>query len=654
MATVYKVFDTRLERNVAIKLIRKDAFPPAQLGQILQRFYREAKALARLSHPNIIKIHDFGEFEGAPYFVMEYLAGGTLKERMGKPFPWQEATRLLIPVAHALSRAHQQGILHRDVKPSNIMLTATGDPILTDFGIAKMLESEETRGLTLSGVGIGTPEYMAPEQGKGEKVDARADIYSLGIVFFELVTGCKPYTAITPMAIILKHINDPLPLPGQFVPALPVNVEHVILKALAKDPENRYPDMGAFAAALENLLVNPGEITISREDTGKTLIAGTPSQDIVTPVVPLTKPKRWWRWAVGIGGLVLVAGIIIALKILNKKDEDTKALQPAAIAISINTPVPITSFTATLTDTPQLTSTPIQPEPETVSPVDNMKLVFIPEGNSLIGVTQADLDVLFAMCPTCERKQYTDAPQHSVYLDSFRIDQTEVTMNQFSLFIKATKYITDAEKYGLGRVFDPSINDFHRLNSVNWQQPQGKQISLAQFGNYPVVQVSWNDASAYCSWAGRRLPSEAEWEKAARGMEGFLFPWGNEQPNSQLVNYNQTNGGPLPVGSYPEGVSPYGAMDMAGNVYEWVNDRYSADYYNVMPNKNPSGPTSGEERVYKGGSWAALEKGGHMIIRGSDWVIKGELTYLSSSFRMSGVTLYSNDLLGFRCASSAQ
>ncbi|MGB9724679.1 MAG: serine/threonine-protein kinase, partial [Chloroflexia bacterium] len=224
MATVYKAYDTRLEREVALKVIRRGAFPPEQLERILRRFEREAKALARLTHPNIVGLIDYGEYEGSPYLVMEYLPGGTLKKlleaRAGRPLPWEEAVRLLLPIARALHFAHRQGFIHRDVKPSNILITESGEPMLSDFGIAKLLETEETT-LTGTGVGVGTPEYMAPEQGLGRKVDARADVYALGVVLYELVTGRKPYTADTPMAVVFKHLSDPLPRPRAYVPELP-------------------------------------------------------------------------------------------------------------------------------------------------------------------------------------------------------------------------------------------------------------------------------------------------------------------------------------------------------------------------------------------------------------------------------------------------
>ncbi len=254
MAGVYKAYDTRLEREVAIKFLRTELFGEAVLEQLYKRFEREAKALARLSHFHIVKIHDFGEYENTPYLVMEYVPGGTLKSRMGKPIPWRDAFEVLLPVARAVEYAHQHGVLHRDIKPSNILIAEDGEPLLSDFGIAKILETGESQAITTTGVGIGTPEYMAPEQGLAKGVDARTDVYSLGVVLYEMLTGRKPYTADTPTAILIKQAHDPLPNPMDYVPDLPFDVVKVLLKALAKQPEFRYASMADMVNAMEGLL----------------------------------------------------------------------------------------------------------------------------------------------------------------------------------------------------------------------------------------------------------------------------------------------------------------------------------------------------------------------------------------------------------------
>ena len=248
MAKVYNAFDSRAERNVAIKVI----LPSRRSSQLfLQQFETEAKALANLTHTNIVKVFNYGIEDGQPYLVMDFIPGGTLKEAMSRPIPWQTAAAILAPIARALDYVHQQQIVHRDVKPSNILLYEDFRPMLSDFGIVKLLEAKEEAANSAIGVGVGTPEYMSPEQGMGKDVDFRADIYSLGLVFYEMVTGQKPFTADTPMAAILRHITDDLTLPSQIDRGIPKFVEDAMLRAVQKNPEDRYPSMESFAEVLE-------------------------------------------------------------------------------------------------------------------------------------------------------------------------------------------------------------------------------------------------------------------------------------------------------------------------------------------------------------------------------------------------------------------
>jgi serine/threonine protein kinase len=253
MAVVYLARDPLLERVVAMKFIRMEAVSQVFASKMIRRFEQESRLLAKLSHPNIVSVIDSGKFEDIPYLVMEYIPGGTIQPEMGSHMPYRQAARLLLPIAEALQYAHEEGIIHRDVKPSNILLTKSGQPMLSDFGIAKIIAGEHAVALTATSAGIGTPEYMSPEQGLGHAVDPRADLYSLGVVFYELVTGRKPFEGKTPMEVIIKHIHEPLPSPSSFVKDLPEEVAAVLRKALAKNPDDRYPDMKAFAVALEKL-----------------------------------------------------------------------------------------------------------------------------------------------------------------------------------------------------------------------------------------------------------------------------------------------------------------------------------------------------------------------------------------------------------------
>lgn len=294
MAIVYKAYDTRLERDVAVKVIRTEKLTLETMGRTLKRFEREAKALAKLTHPNIVAITDYGEHDEKPYLVMPYLPGGTLKQRLGKSIPWEDSVRLLIPIARALHYAHQQGIIHRDVKPSNILITQSGEPMLTDFGVAKIiLADEETSDLTSTGMGVGTPEYMSPEQFQGQGVDARTDIYSLGVVLYEMVTGRKPYQADTPAGVLIKQATEPLPRPKRFIRDLPDPMEKILIKALAKNKEERFGNMADLISAFGKtnhldmvLLEKKPALDDTKPDENKTFLQTTSTTDEFRTVTP--------------------------------------------------------------------------------------------------------------------------------------------------------------------------------------------------------------------------------------------------------------------------------------------------------------------------------------------------------------------------------
>jgi serine/threonine protein kinase len=379
MATVFKAYDTRLERDVAVKVIRKLVFSPDELEKMLKRFDREAKSLAKLSHPNIVGVMDYGEYEGSPYLVMEYLPGGTLKQRLVEPIPWREAARLLLPIAHALEYAHQQKIVHRDIKPANILLTQTGEPMLSDFGIAKILESQESFSLTGTGVGIGTPEYMAPEQGLGEEVDHRADIYALGTVFYEMVTGRTPFHADTPLAVLLKKATEPLPRPGIYMADLPQGVEQVIIKALAKDPQDRYQDMAAFAKALEALSGT------STPDTGR--VIERPGGNAIPAALPVKRRSfPAWLWIGGAAGCVVLLAIGVLSLLLTQVNKPLWKITPSSPTTTVHpSPIVISSPTTFPTDLP-VTQVPTSPAPSvsprrtTPSEYDTLQSIWIVSG----------------------------------------------------------------------------------------------------------------------------------------------------------------------------------------------------------------------------------------------------------------------------------
>ncbi len=237
MATVYKAYDPRFEREVAVKVL------PSELlhadPQFRLRFEREAKIIAQLEHSAIVPVYDVGEADGQPYFVMRYMNGGSLSDRIkAGNLTIEDAVRILGTIAPGLDEAHSNGIVHRDIKPSNILFDKRGNPYISDFGIAKLSQAQSGN-VTGSAI-IGTPAYMAPEQAQGIEVDGRADIYALGIILFEILTGKQPYEADTPMAVAIKHITDPVPHIRQTNPKLPEALDTIIQTAMAKDKTQRF------------------------------------------------------------------------------------------------------------------------------------------------------------------------------------------------------------------------------------------------------------------------------------------------------------------------------------------------------------------------------------------------------------------------------
>ena len=250
MARVYRAYQSSMDRFVAIKVIQKSiAADPASL----ERFVREARLIARLEHPHILPVYDFNGQHEPPYIVMRYLPSGTLKDITSKAqLPAGEVIHVLRQSAAALDYAHRQGVIHRDIKPSNILIDSDGNAFLTDFGIARMIESSQ--GLTDTGIAVGTPGYMAPEQGMGLDIDGRSDTYGLAVIAFEVLTGYSPYSAETPMALMVRHISEPIPSILAFNPNLPTAVEEVMTKGLAKQPEDRYNTAMDFVSALNKAL----------------------------------------------------------------------------------------------------------------------------------------------------------------------------------------------------------------------------------------------------------------------------------------------------------------------------------------------------------------------------------------------------------------
>lgn len=312
MAEVYKAYHAALDRYVAIKILHPFL---GEDPEFKGRFEREARNVARLQHPNIIHVYDF-EFEPQRdlyYMVMEYIDGLTLRDRLagmggnGDPLPVKEAVQIVTPLASAIAYAHSRGMVHRDIKPANIMIDTDERVVLTDFGIARMVSGPN---VTASGSMVGTPAYMSPEQGLGQAGDHRSDIYSLGVVLYQLVTGTTPFDADTPIGIVLRHVNDPLPSPTSLNPDIPDFLEGILFKSLAKDPEQRYQD----ARALEqDLLAYQRHLTHEGTETDAVSLPERPGFAEPPTAHPGDRQRGCLLWIVLlIAALVVTAGGVYA------------------------------------------------------------------------------------------------------------------------------------------------------------------------------------------------------------------------------------------------------------------------------------------------------------------------------------------------------
>src|SRR5919109_298449 len=323
MSTVYLARDDTLERWVAVKVMHREiSDQPDQL----ERFRREARAVAQLSHPNVVAVIDAGEDGGYPYIVFEYVDGETLKQRIDRVgrLPVDEAVAYAIEVGRGLAAAHARRLVHRDVKPQNVLIDSDGRAKVTDFGIARSLESD---GLTKTGRVLGTTDYVSPEQAMGQEVDARTDIYSLGVLLYEMLTGEVPFRADTVVGVAMKHVNEQMPDVQRSRPEVSSALAAVIERATAKDPKKRYPDMASFLADLEGAL----EVEVARAGTSHG--EATSVLDAVRPRRLLT-PRRMSAAGVALVLAATVAALLIAA-LTGKEAEHGGAAAPSGAQIEL-------------------------------------------------------------------------------------------------------------------------------------------------------------------------------------------------------------------------------------------------------------------------------------------------------------------------------
>ncbi|MBI2000831.1 MAG: SUMF1/EgtB/PvdO family nonheme iron enzyme [candidate division NC10 bacterium] len=584
MGVVYRARDPRIDRLVAIKVIAPvEGLDPAQIQQRRERFQREARAAGRLAHPNIVTVHDVGEEAGRAFLVMELIEGQTLAEvlRTRRPLPLDEVLAVGEQAAQALDYAHRHAIVHRDIKPANILLTRDGVAKVTDFGIARITGTETTQ----TGQTLGTPSYMSPEQIAGLPLDGRSDIFSLGAVLYELLSGEKAFPGETLGTIIYRIVHEePIPL-RRLNPAFPAGLDVCLKRALAKDPARRY----AQAADLARDLREAASGTLRPADAPGATTVKMPAHPRPRP--PERRRGPQWPWLAG--GGVAVAALVFALALWMRPPQRSPAPHPPS---GYPAPPPSQAAEEEAAKAKAAAEDARRPSAGTIQRrgKDNAEMVSIPAGTFTLGDTHGDGEA-------------DERPAHRVALQAFWMDRTEVTNGQFAQF---ARFARDA---GIGR-------------GGEWKMEPGK-------GQHPVVRVPWRVAVAYCRWADKRLPTEAEWEYAARGPDARKYPWGNTWEDSRArFSGNSAGQATAPVGSHPSGASPFGAQDMAGNVWEWVSSLYKAYPYVVTDGRENS--TAPGRHVVRGGSWFL-----------NPWDLR-------SSRREFGEPGYRSAYIGFRCAQS--
>ena len=589
MGELYRGKHTRLAREVIIKTIRTEEFSPRQIEHLRVRLEREAYVQSQLDNSHIVRVYDFIATDDTTCMVMEFVPGRDLRKMIQQetgPIPEARAVKLFKQVLEAIDYAHSfayadqtgdkhQGIIHRDLKPANILVTPDDQVKVTDFGIVKV---RGVKGGTQMGFNPGTPEYMSPEQARGREIDQRSDIYSLGIVFYEMLTGRVPFeddgNATSDYEVRRGHIELPVPLPSVIYPGIPVELEKIVLKALEKNPDDRFQTAADFLRAVEEYERTGSSASTS---TLRKAPSGGPRQTVIQPhrAAPVQTPA-----AVGTVGAPVTATQSPNVVTINNaplnvapntsypgpgtgvmgEGAPAKSKMPIIIGVALVILIVagIGGYKLMTGTKPTTDSGPTGGGP--TGPTNIAGMVLIPGGTFNMG-----------------RNGGTpyEGPAHEVTIKPFYIDKTEVTNEQYAECVRQRHCAL------------PS-------HWVNGTYPVGE-------ATFPVVKISWFDAKTYAEFKGKRLPTEEEWEFAARGKENYLYPYGNEW-QKQFSNAKEDNfGKPRGVGSYPDGASPWGVLDMAGNVAEWT-----ATDYKPYPGSTAK-PADGT-KVVRGGAFNAPAK----------------------------------------------
>lgn len=549
MGLVYQARHVELDTQVAIKILNANF---VEDNEAIERFKREARTVAKLEHPNIVKVFDYGVEDAVCYLVMEYLVGESLRTRLktsGK-MPFSDVVDFIRDIANVLDFVHTKGIIHRDLKPDNIFFHKDEKHEtlkLLDFGIAKLSNiTRSGESLTLTGSIFGTPQYMSPEQCEGKVLDARSDIYALGIILYEMFSGRRPFEADNALSFMYAQVHTkPFEL-SELVPELPLFVSQTVMQMLVKDKENRIKSASELAERFSNsdLLEDYSQpqtlkidVTTSKVDTNEKTLLQLKSETIKNKAI---SRKATFNNKIRDNYLYLFVAFLVLpiLAITIAKFPFTNANNLAVNKV-VETPK-ITTPEKNINDK-------ILQLPEALQ----NKFVFIEAGEFTIG---RDLTECIKV-PNCEIS-LDEVPAHKVALKSYYLGKHEVTNKEYYEFVSKAKY--PAPKHWQGGKYAANEED------------------------YPVTYISWKDAKEYCFWLTEqdgvkyRLPTEAEWEHAARGDDNRLFPWGNTWDETLAHGDRKVVNSPVAVNAFinTKDCSPYKVFAMAGNVREWTSSNF--------------------------------------------------------------------------------
>ncbi|HEX3480118.1 MAG TPA: bifunctional serine/threonine-protein kinase/formylglycine-generating enzyme family protein [Kofleriaceae bacterium] len=617
MGTVYAATDTVLQRVVALKVL--DAVDSSQQATHYARLLREAQLAARVEHERVARVYDVGTHDGFAFVAMEYVPGGTLRQWItGRAVPWTQVIDIATQIAEGLAELHSRGIVHRDLKPENAMLTAQGGVKLLDFGLARhaVIPLDEPSGTPVrpdaaDGTTVatcGTPGYMAPEQYGNQPLDARIDVFALGVIIYELATGQRLFRGTTPREIMNATLAGAPPLAGGVWATAPERLREHAGRMLAVDPKQRFADGIKVLAALRELAP---ALAPSRTELPAATLTG---RDLTQPDLrPGGAQRRLWSVRfVARASVVAAAAALFGLQAVRWWHHPAALLSPPG-------------------------------------------MVRIDAGTIDVGRSPDEIDrECREIGSGCDRAlMQREIPRTRVTVPAFFLDDHEVTNEQFAQLLHNLASVLTVDEdsddhypryvhrnRGTGDsdvLYDlyPEHTGIEYVEGRDFRARPGRE-------KLPAVQVSWHGAKLYCEAAGKRLPTEDEWEAAARGRDNRRFPWGRELPRCGDVvigvdgkvpmqgDCTQGDAPERPVGSSRQDVTPDGIHDLGGSVAEWT----SSPYFEGTRQFGADVPKD-IQRVIRGGSWAAS-----LMVR------------TSGRSRRPPVTMATN--IGFRCAVNAQ